>query len=174
MLSIKYINEPVVEILPEMPYVGIAVQATLLEWGKANRLGDELYDWLLKMKIKPAGPLFYRYWIIGDEEEAVHAEVGVPVEQVIAGNDRIISSFIPGGSYVTALHQGHLGHLAKSLNEVEIWAKKEGLELDKRWEGDIEIWNGRFESCLTDSKQEPDSDKWEIKISFLLLRDDAA
>ncbi|WP_255472887.1 GyrI-like domain-containing protein [Planomicrobium sp. CPCC 101079] len=170
----RYISEPFVEELLETPYLGIAIQATLLEWGKVIELAEELVDWLEKRGVEPAGPLFYRYWIIGNEKEAYHLEVGIPVERPIAGDEQILSSMIPGGSYVTAVHQGHPDHLAKSLNELEIWAKKEELELDKRWEGEIEIWNGRFESYLTNPDTEPDPNKWEIRISYLLLRDDAA
>jgi hypothetical protein len=160
--------------LPELPYVGIACQAELLNWGKEGELADELFVWLAKRRIEPAGPVFYRYWIIGGNDELSQLEVGIPVEQVVPGDDRVISSFIPGGSYATALHEGHPDHLAKSLNELEIWVKKEGLEVDRRWEGKTEIWNGRFESCLTDPKAEPDLNKWKIKIFYLLLRDDAA
>ncbi|TWT27881.1 GyrI-like domain-containing protein [Planomicrobium sp. CPCC 101110] len=173
-MSIKYINEPAIEHLPETPYVGIAVKATRLEWEKVIELAEALVDWLEKKKIEPAGPLFYRYWVIGSEVEAFHVEVGVPLDQMVKGDEQVLSSMIPGGSYATAVHQGHPDHLAKSLNELEIWAKKEGLEFDKRWEDEIEIWSGRFECYLTDPEIEPDPEKWEIRISYLLLRDDAA
>lgn len=173
-MAMKYIDEPVVENLPELPYVGIAVQATLLEWKKVNKLVDELLAWLAERELKPAGPLFYRYWIIGNEEKTSNVELGIPVERMVTGNERIVASFIPGGSYVTALHRGHPDHLAKSHNELEIWAKKEGLELDRRLEGEVEIWNGRFESYLTEFQKEPELEKWKIRICYLLLRDDAA
>ncbi|PSL31695.1 effector-binding domain-containing protein [Planomicrobium soli] len=173
-MAIRFINEPTVENLPELPYVGIAIQTTLLRWEKMNELIEELSVWLAQKELEPAGPMFFRYWVIGNEEEASQVEVGVPVERMVIGDDRVISSFIPGGSYVTALHQGHPNYLAKSSNELEIWAKKEGIELDRKWEGEIEIWNGRFESYLTDPAAEPDPNKWEIRISYLILRDDAA
>jgi hypothetical protein len=50
----------------------------------------------------------------------------------------------------------------------------EGLQFDKRWEEEEEIWNGRFEFYLIDSQNEPDPAKWEIELAFLLMRDEAA
>jgi effector-binding domain-containing protein len=173
-LSERYIEEPIVEIRSEQPYVGIAIQATQNEWDKVKELTSEIYEWLVRKGVEPAGALFYRYWIIGSEEEAFHMEVGVPVERMVIPDERVIAGFIPGGSYVTALHCGHPSQLPKSLNELEIWATKEGLELDKRWEEDDEIWNGRFECYLTDMDAEPDPSKCEIRISYLLMGDDAA
>ncbi|MDN7241593.1 GyrI-like domain-containing protein [Planococcus sp. N028] len=173
-MTVRYINEPTIEIRSEQPYVGIAVQATLLEWDKMKEHVEELYEWLAKKEIEPAGPLFFRYWIIGSAEEEFHVEVGIPVERMAFGDEQVIVGVIPGGTYLSALHQGHPDHLAKSFNELEIWAKKEGLELDRRWEGEEEIWNGRFECYLTDPQIEPDPAKWEIQLSYLLMSDDAA
>ncbi|MGI2327539.1 GyrI-like domain-containing protein [Planococcus sp. YIM B11945] len=170
----RHITEPVVEMRPEQPYAGIAIQATLAEWGKVNELIEEIFKWLVAKELEPAGALFYRYWIIGNEEEQFHVEVGVPIERMIVGDERVIASSLPGGAYVTALHHGHPDGLDQSFAELEKWAQKEGLELDKRYEGETEIWNGRFECYLSDPSIEPDLNRWEIQLSFLLMPDDAA
>jgi effector-binding domain-containing protein len=173
-LAIKYIDEPIVEIRPEQPYVAIAFQAALPEVKDVRELGDEIYSWLAERKLEPKGALFCRHWVIDEERNAFHVEVGIPVERVVAGDERVIAGFVPGGSYVAALHRGHPDHLAKSSNELEIWAKKEELELAKRWEGEVEIWDGRFAWYLADPELEPDPTDWKIKISYLLMNDDAA
>lgn len=170
----RYINEPKVEERSEQPYAAISIQASLSEWSKVNKLVDEIFEWLASREIEPAGPLFYRYWIIGDSNEPFQLEVGLPLEQMAPGDERVITGFLPGGSYVTALHHGHPDKLEQSFNELEIWAKKEGLLLDKQWDGDKEVWNGRFETYLTNFAVEPDLANWKIGISYLLLRDDAA
>ncbi|MBD8013515.1 GyrI-like domain-containing protein [Planococcus wigleyi] len=170
----KYISEPFVEERAEQPYVGIPIVAGLSEWDEVNGLVGELFDWLKKRGIKPAGAPFFRYWCMGDSEGKYKMEVGVPVKRMVSVDERVVASYIPGGSYVRALHKGHPDELEKSLDALEQWALLEGLDIDKRWEGEDEIWNGRFEFYVTDPETEPDLNKWAIEIAFLLMRDDAA
>ncbi|MDQ0428924.1 effector-binding domain-containing protein [Planomicrobium stackebrandtii] len=170
----KYISEPFVEERAEQPYVGIPILAGLAEWDKVNSLVGELFDWLKGKGIKPAGTPFFRYWCLGDSEGKYKMEVGLPVKRMVSGDDRVVASFIPGGSYLSALHKGHPDNLEKSLAALEQWALQEELDIDKRWEGQEEIWNGRFEFYVTDPETEPDLNKWAIRIAFLLMRDDAA
>lgn len=170
----KYISEPFVEELAEQPYVGIPIVAGLAEWDRVNGMIGDLFDWLKAKGIKPAGAPFFRYWCMGDAEGKYKMEVGVPVKRMVSGDDRVVASFIPGGSYLSALHKGHPDNLEKSLAALEQWAFQEGLDIDKRWEGEEEIWNGRFEFYVTDRAAEPDLNKWAIRIAFLLMRDDAA
>ena len=170
----KFIGEPSVELRSEQPYVAIPIRATLLEWDEVNALTEEIFKWLGRKGIEAAGAPFYRYWVVGDMDESFDLEVGVPIGRMAAGDERVIASFIPGGSYVTAVHKGHPDQLEYSWEALEKWAAKEGMELDKRWEQDIEIWNGRFEFYLADPKNEPDLNNWSIEIAYLLMRDDAA
>lgn len=170
----KYMTEPTIELRAEQPYVGIPIHAALSDWDKVNGLISEIFNWLDSKDIEPVGSPFYRYWLIGGEDENYQLEVGIPIERMISGNDRIIASTIPGGYYVTTMHSGHPDLLEYTLEVLEQWSKREELEFDKRWEGEDEIWNGRFEFYLTDPDEEPDPDKWQIEIAFLLMRDDAA
>lgn len=170
----KYISEPIVEERTEQPYVGIPILAGLSEWDEVNGLVGELFDWLKARDIKPSGAPFFRYWCMGDSAGKYKMEVGVPVKRMVTGDQRVVASHIPGGAYLRALHKGHPDNLEKSLDALEQWAVQEGLDIDKRWEGEDEIWNGRFEFYVTDPETEPDLNKWAIEIAFLLLRDDAA
>lgn len=170
----KYIGEPYVEERMEQAYVGIPIVAGLSEWGLVNSMIGELFDWLKAKGIKPAGIPFFRYWCMEDAEGKYKMEVGVPVKRMVSGDDRVVASVIPGGSYLSALHKGHPDNLEQSLAALERWAEHEGLDIDKRWEGEEEIWNGRFEFYVTDPETEPDLNNWAIRIAFLLMRDDAA
>lgn len=170
----KYISEPFVAERTEQPYVGIPILAGLSEWEEVNGLVGELFEWLKTQGTKPAGAPFFRYWCMGDSEGKYNMEVGVPVKRMVAGDRRVVVGYIPGGSYVTAMHKGHPENLEKSLEALEQWAMQEGLDIDKRWEGEAEIWNGRFEFYVTDMEVEEDLNKWAIEIAFLLLGDDAA
>ncbi|TWT07176.1 GyrI-like domain-containing protein [Planococcus sp. CPCC 101016] len=170
----RYISEPFVEERIEQPYVGIAILAGISEWDEVNGLVGEIFDWLKAKQIKPAGAPFFRYWCMGDSEGKYKMEVGVPVKRMVTGDHRVVASYIPSGSYLTAMHKGHPDKLEKSLEELEQWAIQEELDIDKRWEGEDEIWNGRFEFYVTDPGTEPDLNNWAIEIAFLLMRDDAA
>ncbi|ALS77967.1 GyrI-like domain-containing protein [Planococcus kocurii] len=170
----KYISEPFVEERTEQPYVGISVLAGSSEWEAINRLVGELFDWLKVNNSKPAGAPFFRYWCMADSNGNYKMEVGVPVKRMVTGDHHVVVGYIPGGSYATALHKGHPDHLEKSLIALEEWAVQEGLDIDKRWEGRDEIWNGRFEFYVTDADRQTDLNNWAIEIAFLLVRDDAA
>ena len=169
-----YSGEPNVEARIEQPYVGIPIVAGKSDWEKVNGLIGELFDWLKAKNIKPAGTPFFRYWCLEDAEGKYKMEVGVPVHRMVTGNERVVCSYIPGGTYVTAVHTGHPDELENLLQAVEKWAQDEQLAIDKRWEGEAEIWNGRFEFYVTDSEAQSDWNKWAIEIAFLLVRDDAA
>lgn len=93
---------------------------------------------------------------------------------MVSGDERVITGFIPGGSYATATHKGHPDYLEDSLYALEQWAEEEGLELDKRYEGDTEIWNGRFEFYPAIPKDGESFNDMEVEIAYLLMRDDAA
>lgn len=171
----RYISEPVVEYQMEKPYAAIAYETVDVEWEEAAALIPEIIEWLGKKKLKAAGTPLYRYWYSsGNGDEAFTLEVGVLVDRMAVGDERIVVSTIPGGSYLKAVHCGHPDNLPESHEALVQWARAEGLEFDKRWEEECEIWNGRFEVFLTDPKTEPDPEKWEIEILLLLVRDEAA
>lgn len=170
----KFSKGPGVEMKAEQPYVAIPIQVTLREWGMADAMVPEVLDWIAKKGVKAVGAPFYRYWCLGGQDGEYALEVGVPVEHMVTGDDRVVASSIPGGSYAVAVHRGDPDMLHDSLEALERWALSEGLQFDKRWEEEEEIWNGRFEFYLIDSQNEPDPAKWEIELAFLLMRDEAA
>ncbi|ANU27657.1 transcriptional regulator [Planococcus versutus] len=170
----KHIGEPIVKKRLEQPYVGIPIVATVSEQDRVNSLIAELVDWLKTKEIKPAGRPFFRYWCAEGLEKKYKMEVAVPVMRMVTGDARVVGSCIPGGCYVTAIHKGHPDDVEKSLNALEQWALREELNIDKRWEGEAEIWNGRFEFFVPISKEASDWNKWAIEIAFLLTPDDAA
>ena len=170
----KYMSEPIIVEWKEQPYAAIPIEATLLEWDQVHALVGELFQWVEQHDLSVTGAPFYRYWVIGGIKEVYQLEVGLPVERMVKGDERIIGSVIPGGSYIKAEHNGHPDRLDYSLEALLRWAEMQGLSLDKRYEGETEIWNGRFEFYGNDPELEPDLDKWKIEIACLILRDRVA
>lgn len=165
---------PRVDTKKEQAYVAIPVEMAILDREIIAALIEEVYSWIKRRGIEPDGKPFCRYWIMGGVEEKYQLEVGLPVARMAAGDERVIASFIPGGAYATALHHGTADYLADSSYALEKWAVDEGLELDKRYEEDTEIWNGRFEFYPAISEGDTAFEEMVVEIAYLLMRDDAA
>ena len=156
-------SEPTVQTRTEQPYVAIPIRATLREWGEVNALVPEVFAWLERRGIPPAGALFYRHRVIGGMDEKFSVEVGVPVAEPIEGDDRVVAGAKPAGRYVVATHHGHPDGIAKAHQALVDWAAREGVPLAK----DGEVWGGMFESYLSNPAEQPDPDTWETELAYL-------
>lgn len=160
--------EPRLQTGCAQPYVAIPIQVTLQEWGKANALVNEVMEWLSSKDLKIAGPLFYRYYVLGDAEKPYSIEVGFPVSMLVEGDGRVITGYIPDGTFATLVHCGHPDKLEKSLEALQTWADGQSIQWKKHNEGDKEIWDGRFEFFMTNPADEPDLNKWKTAIAVLI------
>lgn len=165
---------PEVKIKTEQSYIGIPLIREVLDRVEIAELINEVFNWLQRKRIEPVGKAFCRYWVVGGIEEKFNLEVGVPIGRMAAGDDRVIASFIPGGSYAIAMHHGSADTIENSAYALEKWTKDEGLELDKRYEQETEIWNGRFDFFHTIAEDDKVSGDVSLEIAYLLMRDDAA
>jgi effector-binding domain-containing protein len=157
-------TEPTVAERPEQPYVAIAIRATLREWGEVNALVPEVYGWLAARGISPAGAVFYRHLVVGGFDEKFSVEVGVPVAEPVEGDGRVVAGAKPAGRYVVAVHHGHPDGIARSHQALVAWAGEHGVPLAK----DGEVWGGMYESYRTDPTVEPDLDKFETELAYLV------
>lgn len=165
-------HEPKLEQREERPYMAIRAQVTLKEWGKVNALVGEVFTWLEKKQIAPAGAPFFRYWIIGDEDQRFHMEVGVPLERMHRGNGRVQAGTMPQGVYATLIHRGHPDRLDEAYAALEKWGGAQEIKWDTRQEGKTRMWNGRFESFLTNPADQPDPNQWSTEIALLVAGDE--
>ena len=166
--------DPSLNVRGEQPYAAIPIRVPMREWGRANALVGEVFDWLGRRGIAPAGPLFYRYRVIGDTDAPFDLEVGVPVAAPVTGDDRVVAGTKPAGAYATAVHHGHPERLDESHDELQAWARDQDLRIATRREDGDEVWGARFESFLTDPAKQPDLDRWSIEIAYLLDLDPVA
>jgi len=166
------LREPKVETRPEQPTISIPIEVTLREWGRANALVSETLQWLLGNGLEPAGPPFFRYHVIGDQDIPFRLDVGWPVGSAVSGDERVRAGVIPAGSYVSSIHKGHPDELLWSLASLANWITERGLmPALEATEAGIK-WQGRYEFYLTNPEEQPDLDQWEIEIAYLL--DDTA
>lgn len=146
------------------PYVAIAARATLREWGSVNALVPEVYGWLAERHIPPAGALFYRHRVVGGLDEKFEVEVGVPVAVPVEGDGRVVAGGKPAGRYAVRVHRGHPDGIAEVHRDLVAWATGQGHPPAR----DGEVWSGMFESYLTDPAVEPDANKWETELAYLV------
>jgi effector-binding domain-containing protein len=138
-------------------YLGICMAVTMQSFPEAvDREFPELFGWLARHGITPAGPPFIRYLVI-DMENELQVELGVPVAGEVEADDRIRHDVLPAGRYVTLRHAGPYHGLIVSNATLQDWVREQGVELD--------TW--QTEHYLTDPLAEPDPARWEVDVAYL-------
>ncbi|MFI1398764.1 GyrI-like domain-containing protein [Streptomyces sp. NPDC020681] len=132
----------------------------------ADRLG-ELIGWVAGQGVEFAGAPFFRFNSIDMEGES-EVEAGLPVASVPEPEGDIRVAVLPAGRYVTVTHLGHPDQLFGVITSLREWAAREGLTWDMTEVDGAERWACRLESYLTDPREEPDMNKWEIELAFRL------
>lgn len=158
------ITEPKLVHRNEQHYVGIRKQVSMAELGSVlPPLHGEVFAWLAKKGIEPAGAPFWRYLIV-DMERKLEVAVGVPIAEHVEGEGQIISDILPEGTYAMTLHTGHPDKLEEATAKLLAWAEEKGI----RWKMDGDRWGGRLEWYYSDPEMEPDMTKWETELAFLV------
>lgn len=152
---------PHLEDREEQPYVSIAIEANLQEWGKVNALIPELFTWLGDRE--PAGAPFFRHRVIGGMEERFELEVGIPVVRPTEPDGRVQAGSKPAGTYAVLMHEAHPDTIVNSHQALLTWAEEHGIELSRT----NEAWDALFESYLTNPEEEPNPTKWRTELAYL-------
>jgi len=158
---------PEIETRAEQPYVAIKAKVTMGEIAAfAPRLG-EVFGWLDRHGLAPAGPPFFKYNVI-DMARELEMEAGVPVATAVSGDDQMVAGVLPAGRYATLTHVGHPSELMAATKALLDWAAEQGLTWDVTPSEDGDRWACRLENYLTDPEQEPDMSKWVTQLAFKL------
>ncbi len=160
-------TQPELVTRPAQPSVVIPVEASFSEWNRTIEAIPQIITWIEQNRIEPASPLFYRYRRIGDQTRPFVVEIGFALHEPVAVPEPLTISEMEGGTYLTCLHQGHPDGIFDTSAQVMKWAQENGVKLDVSTEGETEIWRGRYEFFLTNPDEEPDPQKWEIKLAWL-------
>jgi len=160
-------TEPKLEDRYEQHYVGIRTQVPMKELPTVipQSLG-EVFAWLGKQGVAPAGAPFIRYHVINMESK-LDVEMGVPVARALSGNDRISAGVHPAGRYASLVYTGVKNGIEANAALLD-WGAKKGLVWDT-WEAENgDGFGARYESFLTDPDDEPDQAKWETEVTIRL------
>jgi len=125
---------------------------------------------LQRQGVAPAGPPFFRSLVI-DLARELEIEVGVPVAAPVREDDRVSAGAFPAGRYATALHTGPYDQLIDATAALLAWAEENGIawQMQETEKGDA--WAGRAEFYLNGPEAEPDPEKWQTELAFLVADD---
>src|SRR5262249_30872044 len=148
------------------PYMGICTQVSLQEFGPAiPQLLGEVFAWLGKQGVAPAGAPIVRYHVI-NMTDRLDVEMGVPVASALSGNGRVSASVLPAGRYASLIYTGPYDGLMDANRVLIEWAKEKGIEWDAWDEPTGHAFRSRYESYLTDPAQQPDPTKWQTEVAI--------
>ena len=160
-------SEPTIVQRAAQPYMSITGLVTMQRIPEiADRL-PEVFQWLAARGVEAAGPPFFKYNII-DMERELEIEVGVPVADVLEGDEVVRPGVLPAGRYASVTHVGHPQQLIDATAALLQWAAKQGLSWDVTQTDRGERWGCRLELYKTDPAVQPDMNEWETELAFRL------
>jgi hypothetical protein len=167
---------------PARPYIAITSRVT--SEAELRRAADQgfprLYGRLRECAILPGGPPLIRFRTFDPVGKPTRIDVGVPIADPIDGGDGIEVAILPAGEWLTFLHRGPYTHatepdLAAAHATVRAWAAEHGLPLAKEESaGDETALSGCVEQYRIGPVDEPDYERWETEVAYLVDRRGAA
>jgi effector-binding domain-containing protein len=127
----------------------------------------EVFARLEAENVEPAGGPFLRYNVI-DMEGLLEIEVGVPVERALPEAGRVFAGALPAGRYGTLTYTGPYEGLIDANEALQQWARDRGLNWAMRETERGDEFDSRIEVYLTDPSSEPDPEKWETEVAYML------
>jgi effector-binding domain-containing protein len=165
------LTEPKIEQRAEQRYVGIRSHVAMSEIATVlPPLISEVFAWLGKRQKAPAGPPFFRYRVI-EMSGRLEIDVGVPVASPVSGDQRVIADRLPGGLYATVIHTGNPAQLVEVNASLQQWGSRKGLKWQTSNGERGTVWASRLEIYLTDPASEPDPNKWQTEVAYLIADD---
>jgi effector-binding domain-containing protein/catechol 2,3-dioxygenase-like lactoylglutathione lyase family enzyme len=148
------------------PYVGIVAKVTMREIGPtAQTLLPEVFGWLAKRNIPPAGPPFFKYNVI-DMARELEIAFGVPTRAPIEGDDRVKPGRLPAGRYASLVFRGPYDELIHANAVLIGWARLCRIRFDSEETAAGERFASRLEIYRTDPAEERDPAKWETEVAI--------
>jgi effector-binding domain-containing protein len=159
------ITEPKLEDRGEQHYVGIRTQVPMRKLKTViPQLTGEVFAWLEKQGVEPAGAPFIRYHVINMSAN-MDVELGVPIATAVPGDGRVSAGVLPAGRYAALIYTG-LKNGIKGNAALLDWGAKQGLVWDTYDSENGDGFGARIEYFLTDPKDEPDQKKWETEVAI--------
>jgi len=162
-------TEPKLEQRDEQPYIAIRRQVTKQEIGPV--LGDQVvpdvFTWLESKGVAPAGAPFFRYLAIDMTGEGhFDIEVGIPVATAVPGAGIVTAGVLPAGRYAVLVNTGPYDDLVDAHTALHAWGEANGIVWQTADDGKSP--GVMLESYVTNPAEEPDPQKWQTDIVYLV------
>jgi effector-binding domain-containing protein len=150
----------------EQPYVAITAKVTMRKIGPtAESLLPEVFGWLAKRGIAPAGAPFFKYNVI-DMERQLEIEFGVPTSEMVAGDARVHPGRLPVGRYASLVHRGPYKELYDANAALIGWANERAIRFDVEKTDAGDRFGCRLEIYRTDPRKEPNPANFETEVAI--------
>ena len=167
MTNTPMIGEPKLENRSAQPYLGVRTQVGMDDLPTAIPQGlDEVFGWLGRHGVAPAGPPFIRYYVINMPGH-LEIELGVPVATAVPGDDRVQAGVLPAGRYASLIYTD-VKRGIEANGALLDWGAAQGLVWDTWAAPDGDGFGARFESFLTGPADDPDPAKWDTEVAIRL------
>jgi effector-binding domain-containing protein len=162
------ITEPKLDDRTEQPSIGIRTLVPMEEMGSGliPRLHGEVFAWLEKHDVAPAGAPFLRFHVI-NMPGTMDIELGWPVASALPGDDRVSAGALPAGRYASLIYTGIMNGIPANKALLD-WGAEQGLVWDTYVSDHGDGFGARYESYLTNPADEPDIAKWETEVAIRL------
>ena len=162
------LTNPKIEFRNEQPFVAIFIDVAMKDIPSVlPPMIPEVIEWLTKNNITPNRIMFFHYISMTDNAK-LRVAVGMTTQTVVEGNGRFESGIFPAGNYATISHFGDYTGLYDAHATLEKWLQKEGLNDTKNITDSTIEWFGRTEFYISDPDTEPNPEKWETDVNFLI------
>jgi effector-binding domain-containing protein len=164
------LSTPTLEHRAAQPYVALRRVVSLQELGTVlPPLHDEVLQWLSGQGMTPTGAPFFRYRVMEMEADRFDVEVGWPVATLLEVAAPLVADQLPAGRYGVVLNTGPFNDLVGAHYALLAWGEEQGIAWQTADDG--KAWGARIEFYITDPAEEPDPQKWETEVAFLVADD---
>lgn len=167
------ITDPKLEYREARNYMGMRSRVPMSEFEQIIPQSlDELFAWLGKHNMEPAGAPFMRYHVINMVGN-MDVELGASVTSAVAGDNRVAAGVLPAGRYASLVYTG-IENGVEGNKALPGWGAAQGLVWDS-WETEQgDAFGARLESYLTSPEEEPNPAEWETEVTIRLHDDQRA
>jgi effector-binding domain-containing protein len=162
------LSEPKIERRDERYYLAIPKTVHMHDIPEIlPPLIPEVKEWMNSRGIEAAGPDFFLYKSMNDNGY-LDCEAGFTVGQSVQGDGHVTAGIFPAGNYASIIYTGDFKDMMQAHVALDKWVKEQGIKEKVQTEGSLTRWGGRTEFYLVDPEFEPNPDKWQTEIVFLL------
>jgi effector-binding domain-containing protein len=167
-------TEPQIQQRDALPYLAIRCDVTNGIRAAVDRSFPQLFAWLGRQGVEPAGLPFIRYLEVDEAGEPLEIEVAVPVaEGAPEGDDTVRAGSLPAGRYATLVHIGpyrseEVPDLGAAQAALRSWTEQQGLVTA------LPSKRGSTLPCCVEHYRigppsEQDWTKWETELAYLVV-----